>query len=82
MSTVATRISKKAHRSLRGLSERLGEPMQVILDRAVEEYRRKCFLAEANAAFAALRAKPAAWKKEQEERAAWEDTVQDGLEDK
>ena len=55
--------------------------MQTIVDRAVEEIRRKHFWERTNAAFAALRDDPDAWKAEQEERSAWDITLADGLEE-
>jgi len=39
------------------------------------------FLETANAAFANLRADPAAWQAEREERALWEGTLADDLAD-
>jgi hypothetical protein len=55
--------------------------MQGILDKAVEDYRRKCVLERANAGYAALRAAPEAWNEELAERADWEATLSDGLDD-
>lgn len=75
----STRISEPAHEVLRRLADESGEPMQAILDKAVELYRRQRFLDESNRAFAALRADSKAWKGEQAERVAWDITVADGL---
>jgi len=55
--------------------------MQAILDKAIETYRRQHFLETANAAFAALRENAEAWQAEQEDRAAWDVTSADGLEE-
>lgn len=44
-------------------------------------YRRQLFLEKANAAFATLRMQPEAWAVEEEERAAWDTTLTDGLRD-
>lgn len=79
MSSAIVRISKSSHQILQELSSRQGESMQAILNKAIEEYRRKQFFEEANAAYAALRKDPKAWKQEQEERALWDATLQDGL---
>jgi hypothetical protein len=54
--------------------------MQAIVDRALEEMWRKDFWKRTNAAFAALRRDPDAWKSEQEERSAWDVTLADGIE--
>ncbi|GBF35339.1 programmed cell death antitoxin YdcD [Desulfocucumis palustris] len=53
--------------------------MQTVLDKAIENYRRKCFLEEANRAYEALRNNPEAWKAELNERAEWDVTLNDGL---
>jgi len=51
------------------------------MSEAVELYRRQLFLEKVNAAFAALKTDPQAWKEEQEERAAWDAALLDGLKD-
>jgi hypothetical protein len=55
--------------------------MPFIPDQALEDYRRKLFLAEANAAYAAPRSNPGEWQAELEERAEWDATLSDGLDD-
>jgi hypothetical protein len=79
MASVMLRISKGAHRLLREISQATGEPMNAILDRALDEYRRKRFLEEANEAFAAFKLDPKSWMQEIEERRSWEGTLGDGL---
>ena len=76
----STRISEPTLEVLRKLAEQSGESMQVLLDEAVEAYRRQRFLEESNRAFEALRANPETWKTEQAEREAWDMTLADGLE--
>lgn len=46
-----------------------------------EEERRSQFLMEANRQFALLRADAAVWQEELEERATWEGTLLDDLEE-
>jgi hypothetical protein len=75
------RIRAETREVLRDLASSEGKPMQAILDLAIEEYRRQRFLQEANAAYAALRNKPKAWKAELVERKAWDATTADGQED-
>ncbi|HWQ70141.1 MAG TPA: toxin-antitoxin system protein [Patescibacteria group bacterium] len=75
----SARISEPAHEVLRRLADESGEPMQAILDKAVEMYRRQRFLDESNRAFEALRADPTTRKSEQAERVAWDITLADGL---
>jgi hypothetical protein len=52
-------ISETAHRTLQDLSKQTGQPVNVLLDKAVEEFRRKQFLEEANRAYAQLKSDPA-----------------------
>jgi predicted DNA-binding protein len=81
MATTTVRVSEHTHDLLRKLAEATGEPLQRVLERAVENYRREQFYAEFNAAFERLRADPAAWEDELAERALWESTLADGLDD-
>lgn len=55
MGTVMVRIGRESHQALQELSEQAGEPMSVVLARAIEEYGRKRFLEGANDDLAALR---------------------------
>jgi hypothetical protein len=55
--------------------------MQAIVEQAVEEYRRRCFFEELHEAFAALRRDPMAWQEELAERAEWDATLADGLDE-
>ena len=82
MRSVSVRIGKKSHHILRRLSEQFGESIKTILDRAIEDLDRQWFHQKANEAFAALRANPAAWEAEQQERAIWEKSIKDGLEER
>ena len=81
MASNTVRIDSSTHKTLQRLSAQTGQKMQEILGEAIELYRRKLFLEKANAAFAALKADPQAWKEEQEERTAWDVTFLDGLKD-
>ena len=82
MASLTVRISSQAHRSLKELSELTGQPMPAVLDKAIEEYRRRQFLEGLSADFAALRKDPKAWQQELDERAEWDATLGDGLEDR
>ncbi len=77
----AVRVSDSTHKILRELSEHDGQPMPEIIAKAVEDYRRRRFLEEANEAFAALQENPNAWTEELEEREMWDTTLGDGLGD-
>lgn len=80
MASTTVRISKETRETLRELAEQVGQPIQKVLDNAVEAYRRQCILEQANAAYAALRADAEAWREEQLERQHWDGTLADGLE--
>jgi hypothetical protein len=79
MSTI--RVSERTHNVLRELSIEAGASMNDVVEEAVELYRRQRVLAAANAAYARLRADPAAWADVQAERAAFDGTLADGLEE-
>ena len=80
--TPNVRISPRSHRLLRQLAADADESMQVILDKAIESYRREEFLRAANQEYAALRRNRKGWKEELHERGHWEQTLADGLEKK
>lgn len=79
MGHAMVRISEQTHQTLRDLARTDHDSMQSVLDKAVEEYRRRRFLEDVNAAYAALREDPEAWKEVEEERSAWDATLGDGL---
>jgi hypothetical protein len=56
--------------------------MSVILDKAIEAYRRKRFLEQLSEDFARLRRDPALWEEELAERKLWDATLADDLEGK
>ncbi|MBD2777967.1 toxin-antitoxin system protein [Iningainema tapete] len=80
MQSATVRISTTSHNILKELAASSGESMQVILEQAIEQYRRQVFLQQANQAYAALRNNPEACLAELEEREAWDVTLSDGLE--
>ncbi len=81
MASTTVRVSEQTHELLRKLAAATGEPMQRVLERAVESYRREQFFAELDAAYARLQADPVAWEEELAERALLENTLADGLDD-
>jgi hypothetical protein len=81
MGSTTVRIKIETREALRQLAQESDEPMQEVLARAVEAYRRQRFLERTNEAFAALRADPIAWQTEVEERAIYDGALMDGLED-
>jgi hypothetical protein len=75
-------ISDASYQILRQLAERTGEPITTVLHKAVDDYRRKLFLEELNAGYAALRADPTAWAEIEEERRSMDGCLMDGLDPK
>ncbi len=80
MSTTV-RVTPETRQTLRTLAEKSGETMQAVLDRLIAREQEKLFWEETNAAYAALRADASAWNEELAERAIWDATLMDGLED-
>ena len=79
MGQAMVRISDRARQTLREIAQSEAESMQVVLEKAVEEYRRRHFLEQVNRAYQSLREDPEAWAEELAERALWETTLKDGL---
>ncbi len=79
LESTTVRISSDTAKVLRQIAQETGEPMQKVLDRAVEEHRRNLLLKEANRAYAALKQDPEKWRSELEERATWDAALEDGL---
>ena len=79
MAAATVRVSEATHITLRELASQTGMSMQEILDRAVDDYRRRRFFEDLNRAFITLRNDPQAWTEELAERSAWEGTLADGL---
>lgn len=74
-------VTQRTFATLTVLAEATGEPMEAVLDHAVEDYRRRDFLDGLNADFTALWDDPEAWDEEQEDRKMWDATLADGLAD-
>lgn len=81
MSTVTVRVNRQTHGVLKELAASGKQSIQSVLADAVEWYRRERFLTQCNADYARLRRDKEAWAEELGERAAWETTLMDGLED-
>jgi predicted DNA-binding protein len=73
------RISPQSKSTLRKLAQHEGKPMQIILDEAIEQYRRDSFFREVDEGYARLQADPKAWQEELGERRLWDSTLADGL---
>lgn len=73
------RINPSTLQVLKQVAIQAGEPMQTILDKAIEAYRRQLFLEQVNKSFAALQKKPELWMEELSERQEWETILNDDL---
>lgn len=74
------RVSEKTRDTVHDLARKVGVPMAEVVERAIEAYRRQCFVEAINAGYAELRADPEAWAEIEAERAIWDATLLDGLE--
>ena len=81
MGSTTVRISKRTWKTLRQTAEQTGMTMQEILEKSVEEYRRKQLLEETNKAFMALKQNTKQWKEELEERDIWDRALADNQEE-
>jgi len=81
VSSSSVRIYDKTYKILNEIAGQTGKSKQEILDKAIEEYRRKEFIMEANKAYAVLRNNSEKWQEETKEREEWDATLEDGLED-
>ncbi len=77
MSSTNVRITENTWVTLKELSSKTNTSMQDIIQKAVEDYRRKKILEETNEAFLRLKSNTVAWQEEQKERAEWESTLGD-----
>jgi hypothetical protein len=81
MESQAIRVSKNTHKLLRELAAQSKTSIGAIVDRAVEEFRRKQFWEEYTEGYARLAGQTEEWQEYQEEMRAWEATLADGLEE-
>jgi predicted transcriptional regulator len=79
MASTTVRVTEHTHALLRELAAATGEPLQQVLEEAVERYRRDRFFADLHAAYARLAGDQAAWQEELDERTELEGTLADGL---
>ena len=72
-------ISGAAQRILESLPAQTSETTTEGLDKALDAYRRKVFIEQVNAGYAALRADPVAWAELERERRSMAGCLMDGL---
>jgi predicted transcriptional regulator len=81
MASTTVRVTEHTHELLRELAAATGQPLQRVLEEAVERYRRERFFADLHAAYARLAGDRAAWAAELDDRAELDGTLGDGLRD-
>lgn len=81
MSTTTVRLGDDVCHRLKRVALKRGRPVASTVEEAIERYRRKLFLERAAASYAALRQDDAAWRDLEAERAEWDATLYDGMED-
>jgi len=75
------RIKAETHQRLQRIAKSSKRTLPDVLDEAVRQYEKQRFLADCDAAYLRLRKNAREWQEELEERALWENTLGDGLED-
>ncbi len=73
------RISSTAHRSLAKMAEQTNTSLQEMLDRAVENERRRLLLERTNRAYSKLRQNKKAWEAWRAELRQLDATLSDGI---
>ena len=73
------RISSAAHRNLARMAEQTNTSLQEMLDRAVENERRRLLLERTNLAYSKLRQNKKAWKAWRAELRQLDATLGDGI---
>ena len=81
MGTTTVRMREETRDKLRKISQETGQSMQMVLDQALDAYRREHFFAALDEAYARVWADPAARDEEMAERKLFEGTLADDLED-
>ncbi len=75
------RIKAETHQRLQRLAKSSRRSLPDVLDEAIKQYEKQRFLADCDAAYTRLREDQEAWQDELDERALWDNTLSDGLEE-
>ncbi len=79
MPNTTVRISLNARNLLREIARTEGRSMQVVVERALEQYRRRRFLDLVNDDWSGVRDEPGEWRTVHTERKGLDGTLADGL---
>lgn len=80
MQSATIRINRESRAMLAEMAQAENEPAVRIVQKALENYRRKVFLRRCGDAYQALRSDAKKWKEEGAERGRWDSTLGDGQE--
>jgi hypothetical protein len=81
MSSATVRISDRGHKILKELAAQDHKSMPEILEELLQAELRRRYFENLNAGYTALRKDEAAWQQETAERALWDQTLMDGIDD-
>jgi len=81
MQSTTVRLNLEAHAILQELAAEEHESLSAILQKALDDYRRRVFLRKVGEAYATLRSDSSVWKEELSERESWDSTIEDGLDE-
>jgi predicted transcriptional regulator len=79
MAQTTVRITEKSRATLKNLAQSEKKSMQLVLEQAIESYRRQRFLEQLNQDFAEVKQDKKAWSELKQDYDLWENTVADGL---
>ena len=79
MPSTTVRIKRETKQILEEIANQTGQKTQQVLVEAIEAYRRRVFLEQANQAYATLRQDADRWAEELAERRAWDAATADNL---
>jgi predicted transcriptional regulator len=75
------RMDEQAYAKLSELAKKMKMTKQKLLANAIEKLAREKFMEEVNKSYRKMRSNKKAWAEELKERALWDATLMDGLED-
>lgn len=73
------KLKTDTYQRVKRLAEEQRATMQEVVARGIDALERQEFARTFEEDFEALRDRPEAWREEQQERGAWESTLNDGL---
>ncbi|HHY06398.1 MAG TPA: hypothetical protein GX532_05410 [Clostridia bacterium] len=75
--TTTIRVNRDIYNSIKLLAQKQNENMQDIIEKAINDYKKKKFFDELNTAYAKLMDDPKAWEEEVKEREEWDSILAD-----